>query len=90
MFWSGNRITFSFTNSKRIDLLGILKLFITLFITQTVKIRRSSEGKWENSKENFFKIKQEIKYLLYEIFERILGKIRLELLEEKGKESKFI
>ena len=33
---------------------------------------------------------QEINYLLYEIFERILGKIRLELLEEKGKESKFI
>ena len=35
-------------------------------------------------------IEQEIKYLLYEIFERVLEKIRLELLEEKGKEGKFI
>ena len=33
---------------------------------------------------------QEIKYLLYEIFERVLEKIRLELLEETGKEGKFI
>ena len=34
-------------------------------------------------------IEQEIKYLLYEIFERILEKIRLELLEENKKGSKF-
>ena len=33
---------------------------------------------------------QEIKYLLYEIFERVLEKIRLELLEETGKEGKLI
>ena len=35
-------------------------------------------------------LEQEIKYLLYEIFERVLEKIRLELLEEKGKGGKFI
>ena len=43
-----------------------------------------------NSKCQKQTIEQEIKYLLYEIFERILEKIRLELLEEKGKNSKFI
>ena len=43
-----------------------------------------------NSKCQKQTIEQEIKYLLYEIFERILGKIRLELLEKKGKEDKFI
>ena len=43
-----------------------------------------------NSKCQKQTIEQEIKHLLYEIFERILEKIRLELLEEKGKNSKFI
>ena len=43
-----------------------------------------------NSKCQKQTIEQEIKYLLYEIFERILEKIRLELLEEKRKEGKFI
>ena len=43
-----------------------------------------------NSKCQKQTIEQEIKYLLYVIFERILGKIRLELLEEKGKRGKFI
>ena len=33
---------------------------------------------------------QEIKYLFYQLFERLLEKIRLELLEERGKEGKFI
>ena len=33
---------------------------------------------------------KEIKYLFYEIFEQLLEKIRMELLEEKRKESKFI
>ena len=33
---------------------------------------------------------QEIKYLFYEIFERILEKIRIELLEENKKKGKFI
>ena len=33
---------------------------------------------------------QEIKYLLYEIFKRVLEKIRSELLEEKEKGGKFI
>ena len=33
---------------------------------------------------------QEIKYLFYEIFEQLLEKIRMELLDEKRKESKFI
>ena len=33
---------------------------------------------------------QEIKYLFYHLFERLLEKIRIELLEEKGKEGKFI
>ena len=43
-----------------------------------------------NSKCQKQTIEQEIKYLLYEIFERILEKIRLELLEEKRKRGKFI
>ena len=43
-----------------------------------------------NSKCQKQTIEQEIKYLLYEIFERVLEKIRLELLEEKGKRGKFI
>ena len=43
-----------------------------------------------NSKCQKQTIEQEIKYLLYEIFERVLEKIRLELLEEKGKGGKFI
>ena len=43
-----------------------------------------------NSKCQKQTIEQEIKYLLYEIFERVLEKIRLELLEEKVKEGKFI
>ena len=43
-----------------------------------------------NSKCQKQTIEQEIKYLLYEIFERVLEKIRLELLEEKGKKDKFI
>ena len=43
-----------------------------------------------NSKCQKQTIEQEIKYLLYEIFERILEKIRMELLEEKGKKGKFI
>ena len=33
---------------------------------------------------------QEIKYLFYQLFERLLDKIRIELLEEKVKEGKFI
>ena len=33
---------------------------------------------------------QEIKYLFYQLFERLLEKIRIELLEEKVKEGKFI
>jgi hypothetical protein len=33
---------------------------------------------------------QEIKYLFYVIFEQLLEKIRMELLDEKRKESKFI
>ena len=43
-----------------------------------------------NSKCQKQTIEQEIKYLLYEIFERVLEKIRLELLEEKRKRDKFI
>ena len=43
-----------------------------------------------NSKCQKQTIEQEIKHLLYEIFERVLEKIRLELLEEKGKKGKFI
>ena len=43
-----------------------------------------------NSKCQKQTIEQELKYLLYEIIERVLEKIRLELLEEKGKEGKFI
>ena len=43
-----------------------------------------------NSKCQKQTIEQEIKYLLYEIFERVLEKIRLELLEETGKKGKFI
>ena len=43
-----------------------------------------------NSKCQKQTIEQEIKYLLYEIFERVLEKIRIELLEEKVKEGKFI
>ena len=33
---------------------------------------------------------QEIKYLFYQLFERLLEKIRIELLDEQGKEDKFI
>ena len=33
---------------------------------------------------------QEIKYVFNQLFERLLEKIRIELLEEKGKEGKFI
>ena len=43
-----------------------------------------------NSKCQKQTIEQEIKYLFYNIFKRILEKIRLELLEEKRKEGKFI
>ena len=43
-----------------------------------------------NSKCQKQTIEQEIKYLLYEIFERVLEKIRSELLEEKRKRGKFI
>jgi hypothetical protein len=34
--------------------------------------------------------KQEIKYLFYQLFERLLEKIRIELLDEQGKEDKYI
>ena len=43
-----------------------------------------------NSKCQKQVFEQEIKHLFYRLFERILGKIRLELLEKKGKEGKFI
>jgi hypothetical protein len=33
---------------------------------------------------------QEIKYLFYQLFERLLEKIRTELLDEQGKEDKYI
>ena len=33
---------------------------------------------------------QEIKYLFYQLFERLLEKIRIELLDEQGKEDKYI
>ena len=43
-----------------------------------------------NSKCQKQTLDKEIKYLFYEIFERILEKIRMELLEEKEKRGKFI
>ena len=43
-----------------------------------------------NSKCQKQTLEQEIKYLFYEIFERVLEKIRIELLEENRKKGKFI
>jgi len=43
-----------------------------------------------NSKCQKQTLEREIKHLFYEIFERVLEKIRIELLEEREKEGKFI
>jgi len=40
-----------------------------------------------NQKQVF---EQEIKYLFYQLFESLLEKIKIELLDEQGKEDKFI
>ena len=43
-----------------------------------------------NSKCQKQTLEREIKHLFYEIFERVLEKIRMELLEENRKKGKFI
>ena len=43
-----------------------------------------------NSKCQKQTLDKEIKYLFYEIFDRVLEKIRMELLEENRKKGKFI
>ena len=56
------------------------------YYKQTV-IHILTESNSSHQKQVF---EQEIKYLFYSLFERLLEKIRIELLEEKGKEGKFI
>ena len=81
-----------------------MKLFKTLFfvflLSTTTNVLGKSREYYEqtvihiltesNSTHQKQVFEQEIKHLFYRLFERILGKIRLELLEKKGKEGKFI
>ena len=56
------------------------------YYKQTV-IHILTESNSSHQKQVF---EQEIKYLFYSLFERLLEKIRIELLEEKVKGGKFI
>ena len=80
-----------------------MKLFKTLFfvfLLSTTNVLGKSREYYEqtviyiltgsNSSHQKQVFEQEIKYLFYSLFERLLEKIRIELLEEQEKEDKFI
>ena len=81
-----------------------MKLFKTLFfvflLSTTTNVFGKSREYYEqtaihiltasNSSNQKQVFEQEIKYLFYQLFERLLEKIRIELLDEQGKEDKFI
>jgi Mg/Co/Ni transporter MgtE len=81
-----------------------MKLFKTLFfvflLSTTTNVLGKSREYYEqtvihiltesNSSHQKQVFEQEIKHLFYEIFEHISEKIKIELLEGKGKEDKFI
>ena len=81
-----------------------MKLFKTLFfvflLSTTTNVLGKSREYYEqtvihiltesNSSHQKQVFEQEIKYLFYQLFESVLEKIRLELLEKKRKEGRFI
>jgi uncharacterized protein YggT (Ycf19 family) len=80
-----------------------MKLFKTLFfvfLLSTTNVLGKSRGYYEqtvihiltssNSSHKKQVFEQEIKYLFYQLFERLLEKIRIELLDQQEKGGKFI
>ena len=81
-----------------------MKLFKTLFfvflLSTTTNVLGKSREYYEqtviyiltgsNSSHQKQVFEQEIKYLFYQLFERLLEKIRIELLDQQEKEGKFI
>jgi uncharacterized protein YggT (Ycf19 family) len=80
--------------------MNFIKIFFLLFVIISTNVFGKSGEYYEqtaihiltasNSSNQKQVFEQEIKYLFYQLFERLLEKIRIELLEKKVKEGKFI